>query len=71
MTISQKVLWPSVLNTVVAFALLVTGEIAKDPQLRDVGLGLLGAGALGGGVGYAVPHVGGSRRPRSRGDRPS
>jgi hypothetical protein len=68
MTISQKVLWPTVLNTLLGFALVVTGEIARDPELRGVGLGILGAGGVGGGVGYAVPHVKSRRRPS---DRPS
>jgi hypothetical protein len=70
MTISEKVLWPTVLNTVAGFALVVTGEIAKDPELRGIGLGILGAGGVGGGVGFAVPHVS-ARRARSSGDRPS
>jgi hypothetical protein len=68
-TISQKVLWPSLLNAVVGLGLVVTGEIAKDPELRSLGIGLLAGAGFGGGVGFAVPHVPPKRRRPS--DRPS
>jgi hypothetical protein len=56
-TISQKVLIPAVVNAVVGLVVLVLGELAKDPELRFLGLGLLGAAGFGGGLGYRVPHV--------------
>jgi hypothetical protein len=61
-TISQKVLWPTVLNAAVGFGLVVLGEVVKDAELRGVGLGILGASGVGGGVGFAVPHVSEKRR---------
>jgi hypothetical protein len=57
MTISQKVLWPSLLNAVVGFGLVVLGEVVKDAEVRGIGLGILGASGAGGAVGFRVPHV--------------
>jgi hypothetical protein len=68
--VSQKVLWPVVLSAAIGVALVVVGEIAKDPELRAVGLGFLGAGGFGGGVGYRVPHTP-ERARRREVDRPS
>lgn len=40
----------SYLPVVVGLVLVVVGVLAKDPTVRDVGIGFLGGGATAGGV---------------------
>jgi hypothetical protein len=70
MIVSQKVLVPAVVNALIGLAVVVIGEVAKDPELRFLGIGLLGGSGLGGGLGYRARHTSSSTQRALKTDPP-